>query len=271
MKLTLHAIRNLKELISGDSGITKYMSGQNLVDFFNDFGERDSYVFPSVGIVNEDNKTDRSPSRNQYVVQKLQKFNGSKKLKDVLESVINQNANKPSEVAEKVNQTIRPENCRVVENDGVYSIITNEVYEEPISKEVHFEEIQRQVLEALDKAEFTIWAAIAWFTDPVIYKKLLEKKAQGVNIQILIHDDDINKRYGFDLEKDFEVKRIPKSGYFENQMHNKFCIIDSEIVINGSYNWTKKANYNKENVTVDRDRGLAKKFSKEFIKIKTGK
>jgi phosphatidylserine/phosphatidylglycerophosphate/cardiolipin synthase-like enzyme len=53
-------------------------------------------------------------------------------------------------------------------------------------------------------------------------------------------------------------------------MHNKFCIIDSETVINGSYNWTKKANFNKENITIDKDRGLAKRFANEFKSIKTG-
>ena len=33
-------------------------------------------------------------------------------------------------------------------------------------------------------------------------------------------------------------------------MHNKFCIIDKSIVINGSYNWTRKAknNFEKSNL-----------------------
>ena len=34
-------------------------------------------------------------------------------------------------------------------------------------------------------------------------------------------------------------------------MHQKFCIIDSKVVINGSYNWTYYAeNHNRENVVI---------------------
>jgi PLD-like domain len=270
MKLTLHAIRNLKELVSGDTGLTQRMSGQNLVDFFNDFGEKDSYVYPSVGIVNEDIKDGRSPSRNEYVVKKLQKYSGSKRLKDVLERVINQNAINSKEVAEKVNQIIKSEGYRVEENNGVYSVITHDVYAEPVEKEVHFEQIQAQILAELDKAKFTIWVAVAWFTDKVLFDKLVEKKKAGLNIQLLVSDDDINRQYGFDYEKEFETRRIPKSS-FDNLMHHKFCVIDNETVINGSYNWTNKARYNKENITIDKDRAMAKTFAENFIKVKTGK
>ncbi|TAE00475.1 MAG: hypothetical protein EAZ97_05805 [Bacteroidetes bacterium] len=33
-------------------------------------------------------------------------------------------------------------------------------------------------------------------------------------------------------------------------MHNKFCVIDSDIVLTGSYNWTNQAQRNDENITV---------------------
>lgn len=36
-------------------------------------------------------------------------------------------------------------------------------------------------------------------------------------------------------------------------MHHKFCIIDQKIVITGSYNWTKQARNNEENITVIKD------------------
>ena len=54
-------------------------------------------------------------------------------------------------------------------------------------------------------------------------------------------------------------------------MHNKFCVIDLAIVINGSYNWTKKAKFNKENITVDNSRELAEKFAAEFLVLKKHK
>src|SRR5699024_5624515 len=34
------------------------------------------------------------------------------------------------------------------------------------------------------------------------------------------------------------------------RMHNKFCVIDKNVVITGSYNWTNRARSNDENITV---------------------
>ncbi len=52
-------------------------------------------------------------------------------------------------------------------------------------------------------------------------------------------------------------------------MHNKFCIIDLEVVINGSYNWTKKAKSNHESITVTSDSSdIALDFFEEFKNIK---
>lgn len=33
-------------------------------------------------------------------------------------------------------------------------------------------------------------------------------------------------------------------------LHNKFCIIDYSIIINGSYNWTYSAINNEENILI---------------------
>ncbi|MGH4121729.1 MAG: phospholipase D-like domain-containing protein [Clostridium sp.] len=134
---------------------------------------------------------------------------------------------------------------------------------------IHFEDIQEQIIEQIKQAKYTIWVAVAWFTDEVLFKELLNKKNEGLNIQIIIIDDEINKNYGCKYEENFETYRLKKDGYFENIMHNKFCIIDLKTVIHGSYNWTKKARYNKETISIDTDRTIADKFADEFIKLKS--
>lgn len=87
----------------------------------------------------------------------------------------------------------------------------------------------------------------------------------GVNITIIIYNDHINK------------KELFKSLYYEGSkiylskklMHNKFCIIDHNIIINGSYNWTLNANSNRENIQMTRgNRDLIFEFEKEFKSIK---
>jgi hypothetical protein len=48
-------------------------------------------------------------------------------------------------------------------------------------------------------------------------------------------------------------------------MHHKFCIIDDEVVITGSYNWTVKARrYNRENILCISDKNIVSLYNEEF-------
>ena len=51
-------------------------------------------------------------------------------------------------------------------------------------------------------------------------------------------------------------------------MHDKFCIIDLKTVLHGTFNWTVAANYNKETMSIDRNRETAERFADEFLKLK---
>ena len=50
-------------------------------------------------------------------------------------------------------------------------------------------------------------------------------------------------------------------------MHHKFCIIDLDKVVHGSFNWSKKAEYNKETVEVVKSRKSAEDFAEQFKKL----
>ena len=51
-------------------------------------------------------------------------------------------------------------------------------------------------------------------------------------------------------------------------MHHKFCMIDFQKVILGSYNWTNNANYNKEDIAVIESRDKSEDFAKQFMQLK---
>ena len=110
--------------------------------------------------------------------------------------------------------------------------------------------------------------AVAWFTDEILFKKLVNKKNQGINIQLIIICDQINECSGLKYEEEFETIRIKKTGKYDNIMHNKFCIIDLKTVIHGCYNWTKRAKFNDETIEVVNSREVAEKFADQFIKLK---
>ncbi|WP_187368693.1 phospholipase D-like domain-containing protein [Parabacteroides johnsonii] len=130
---------------------------------------------------------------------------------------------------------------------------------------VYFQGIQEQIIKHINKAEYEIIIAVAWFTDPVIINALYSKiKKDRIDVRILIYDDKINKKDWF--------FRLYNSGakirFSESMMHNKFCIIDTYTVINGSYNWTQKANHNNENIQISYDNEvLSSAFIKEFNRL----
>lgn len=131
-----------------------------------------------------------------------------------------------------------------------------------------FENIKEFIISELSKAKYVIWVAVAWFTDRDLANLLYKKAKQGVNIQIVLNDDKINSTLKEKLEEHFEVFFAPSNVKFSKLMHNKFCIIDLEKVIHGSYNWTNKAQYNNETISIIDSRLEAKKFADQFLKIK---
>ena len=51
----------------------------------------------------------------------------------------------------------------------------------------------------------------------------------------------------------------------QHHMHHKFAIFDGELLLNGSYNWTRSAfKYNHENLLVTTNTTLVQGFSKAF-------
>jgi phosphatidylserine/phosphatidylglycerophosphate/cardiolipin synthase-like enzyme len=140
-------------------------------------------------------------------------------------------------------------------------------YEE-VSQEVLFENIQKQIIEEIRNAKYMIWIAMAWFTDPVLYKEIIKKKKEGLLIEIVLDDNEKNRNADFDLSEDFSTYWVSIESLYKNIMHDKFCIIDLYTVVHGTFNWTKAANYNKETISIDRNRTTAEKFADEFIRLK---
>lgn len=131
---------------------------------------------------------------------------------------------------------------------------------------VEFRNIEKKILEALDEAIATIDVSVAWFTNDTLQKKLLEKKNVGCKVRIMIDANHTNQRHGVDLNP-FEHKAIKAER--KGIMHHKFCVIDNNITIHGSYNWTTNAETkNNEEISVDKnDVKKASAYTKEFNRL----
>ncbi len=134
--------------------------------------------------------------------------------------------------------------------------------------EVLFEEQKNKIIKEITDAKFSIWIAVAWFTLDEIYKLLIQKRKEGLNIRIIIIDDEINRCKYEQYKSSLNILCYPKFGaYNNNLMHHKFCIIDLDKVVHGSFNWSKKAEYNKETVEVVKSRKSAEDFAEQFKKM----
>ncbi|MCF8380077.1 MAG: hypothetical protein K9H49_10900 [Bacteroidales bacterium] len=262
MKLSDFTLNSIKEFISGDNLFSPYLSGPKIITLFNEIGIKDIY----------DNGMPGNESRNAYVFKKLKEINGTKAIVRLIELVFDPRhfAKDPKksieEAVHRFNPLIQQDGYRIENIDGLYKIIGADIPED-IEVEIHFEEIQEQIISHIKSANYSIWVAVAWFTDRKLMQELYEKKKQGLNIRLIVIDDEINRKYGFKYENVCETKRVQPSGIYKNIMHHKFCIIDFKTVIHGSYNWTNKAQWNKETISIDYGKEIAEKFAKEFIEL----
>lgn len=134
------------------------------------------------------------------------------------------------------------------------------------STEVHFQAIESKVLNALNEAKATIDVCMAWFTNGKLRDKLLEKQAEGCVVRVIRFKDGTNKACGVDLQS---IDHIELRGHRHGIMHRKFCVVDNQTVIDGSYNWTNNAETrNDENIDVHKnDLDLASSYTKEFNRV----
>lgn len=158
------------------------------------------------------------------------------------------------------------------------------------------EEIKDKILLELGNAQRSIYAAIAFFTD-TDYLEILQDKIENGLIVHLVVDEEYFKETMFteifDKNRKSEPKQIleileewtsrnivtnnenaliyyykpfdSKSG----MMHHKFCIIDTEVLITGSFNWTySAANRNKENILIIKNNTiLINEYNAEFEQL----
>lgn len=137
--------------------------------------------------------------------------------------------------------------------------------------------IQNAIQKELFKANKSIKIAVAWFTNVLLFQPLLLKLAAGVSVEIILNKDEINcsDENEIDFDEFVNAGGILRWNDTKQLLHDKFCIIDDQIVIYGSYNWTNKAEYNEESIAIakeeentinfylDKFSNLSKKYPKE--------
>lgn len=125
--------------------------------------------------------------------------------------------------------------------------------------------IKETIIKAIDAASKEIKIAIFSFYDEEIYYALKRATLRGVKVKIVADriqasQSDIVKNIFLD-GWDFKWS----SGFSGGVMHNKFLVLDSKLLISGSFNFSKNAQYyNFENVFITDKRTYTSAFEQEF-------
>jgi len=123
-----------------------------------------------------------------------------------------------------------------------------------------------QVVHWIDSANSSVHVLIYSFTLDEVGKALVSALHRGIDVKVVFEKDQISQHneYGTLRAVGVPVKNDTNSAL----MHDKIAIVDGNIVLTGSYNWSSAAEErNNENLLVIRDPTLAQRFEAEFQKI----
>jgi phosphatidylserine/phosphatidylglycerophosphate/cardiolipin synthase-like enzyme len=127
----------------------------------------------------------------------------------------------------------------------------------------------REVVEAINGARRTLLVQAYGFTHPQIVSAIGNAKKRGVDVRVILDKTNLPAKNG--------KSRYTGLTYLENAhvpvriddrvaiAHNKVMVIDGQLVIGGSYNYTRSAEErNAENVTFSRSACIANVFRDNF-------
>lgn len=138
------------------------------------------------------------------------------------------------------------------------------------------------IIRCIEGAKNRIDVAMFAFTSRRLAEALVKARDRGINVRILL-DGEFNKnkfsKGNYLQKRDMDVlidkfhlkgEDEGEKGYgIHGKMHNKFAIVDDDIVVTGSYNWTASAeSRNDENLLIIKEaKNLASVYRDEFEKL----
>jgi phosphatidylserine/phosphatidylglycerophosphate/cardiolipin synthase-like enzyme len=120
------------------------------------------------------------------------------------------------------------------------------------------------VVDALNHATNTVLVQAYSFTSAPIAKALVDAQRRGVKVHVILDKSQRTEKYS---EADFlQHEGIPTRIDAQHAIaHNKIMILDDDVVLTGSFNFTKAAEeHNAENLLVINDPALAKRYTENW-------
>jgi phosphatidylserine/phosphatidylglycerophosphate/cardiolipin synthase-like enzyme len=122
------------------------------------------------------------------------------------------------------------------------------------------------IVQALNGAQRTVLVQAYSFTSAPIAKALLDAHKRGVQVQVILDKSQRSEKYS---SADFLANQgVPTLIDATHAIaYNKVLVIDGEIVLTGSFNFTKAAQEkNAENLLIIRDPVLAAQYTQNWVR-----
>lgn len=130
-------------------------------------------------------------------------------------------------------------------------------------------EIKQRIISEITNAKQCIYVAMAYFTDRDIAMAIIEAKNRNITVDIILSSNAQNETVKLMLKGANISVHAFETGDSRGIMHHKFCLIDNNISINGSYNYSINASTNNvENITVSDDITTYSQMQSEFERLK---
>ncbi|GIX49220.1 MAG: hypothetical protein KatS3mg131_3431 [Candidatus Tectimicrobiota bacterium] len=135
-----------------------------------------------------------------------------------------------------------------------------------------------RILREIARARSEILVAVYALTSEELAWVLVKAARRGVQVRVVL-DRDVDREQpasqgNFLQRHGVAVRRVaglpsPRSAGSQGRMHQKFAVLDRQVVLTGSYNWTLAAErLNDENLLIFRDAGpLAAEYRREFFRL----
>ncbi len=124
-----------------------------------------------------------------------------------------------------------------------------------------------EIVQRLGSAAASVDICVYTISDDIIAEAISKCHKRKVKVRIITDDEKINDR-GSDIWELAAYGIATKIDNSPSYMHHKFAIFDNDVVLTGSYNWTRgAAEYNQENLLVTDDKRAVAAYKNEFEKL----
>lgn len=139
-----------------------------------------------------------------------------------------------------------------------------------IRPSVHFspgDDCRRKIIDVLHGAKRTIAICVFTISDDRISEQILRAHQRAVDVRIITDNDKANDK-GSDVDTLRQQGLAVRQDRSSNHMHHKFAVIDQQLLINGSFNWTRSASdRNQENILVTVEPQAVQVFQAKFEEL----